>query len=300
MGLLDRLIRLSLPFIPRFVVARVSRRYIAGPTLEDAVATVRALNAEGAMATVDVLGEEVREERQVAEAVAEYERALDAIRREKLDCNLSVKPTAFGLRLDRALCLRSLDRVVAAAAAQGGFVRLDMEDHTTTDATLELYRELRARHDGAVGVVLQAMLHRTVADVGALLEGRPNIRLCKGIYREPRERAWQDRETVREAFGYALGKLLRGGSYVGIATHDERLVFAGMALCDRLGLERARYEFQMLLGVEPALRRIILGAGHRLRVYVPYGEDWYRYSLRRLRENPTIAGHVLRAFFRRD
>lgn len=298
MGLLDRLIRLSLPLVPRFVVARVARRYIAGPALEDAVRTVRELNREGAMATVDYLGEETRDPEQVERAVVEYEGAIDRIRREGLDCNVSVKPTLFGLRLDRELCLSSLARVATTAAAAGSFVRLDMEDHSTTDATLALHRALRER-GLPVGIVLQAMLRRTLPDLAALRAERPNVRLCKGIYREPRVHAWQDPEAVREAFAHALERLLRAGSYVGIATHDERLVLAGMELVDRLGLGRDQYEFQMLLGVEPTLRQIILAGGHRLRVYVPYGTDWYGYSLRRLRENPSIARHVLRAFFRR-
>jgi proline dehydrogenase len=298
MSLFDRLIRLTLPIVPRFVVSRVARRYIAGPSLEDALRTVRALNAEGAMATVDLLGEEARETGQVEEAVAEYGRILEAVKGEGLACNISAKPTLFGLRIDRGLCLESLGRVAAAASAAGSFLRLDMEDHSATDATLELYRALQTRH-GSVGVVLQAMLRRTPTDIARLLPARPNVRLCKGIYREPRRFAWQDPETVRAAFVHGLEKLLTGGGYVGIATHDERLVFAAMALVDRLGLGREQYEFQTLLGVEPELRQIILASGHRLRVYVPYGADWYGYSLRRLRENPSIARHVLRAFFRR-
>jgi proline dehydrogenase len=299
MGLFDRLVRFSLPLVPRFVVARVARRYIAGPALDDALDTVRELNREGAMATVDYLGEETRDPRQVERAVVEYEEAIARLHREGLDCNVSAKPTLFGLRLDRELCLSSLTRVATAAAAAGSFLRLDMEDHSTTDATLALHRALRER-GLPVGIVLQAMLRRTLPDLAALRAERPNVRLCKGIYREPRLHAWQDPEAVREAFAHALERLLRAGSYVGIATHDERLVLAGMELVDRLGLGRDQYEFQMLLGVEPALRQIILGAGHRLRVYVPYGTDWYGYSLRRLRENPSIARHVLRAFFRGD
>jgi len=298
MSLLDRLIRLSLPLIPRFVVGRVGRRYLAGPTLEDAVRTVRALSGEGAMATLDFLGEEVRVAAEVERAELEYTRALEVIQAERLDCNLSVKPTLFGLRLDEGLCRDALGRLAARAAAAGRFIRLDMEDHTATDPTLRLYRELQPRH-GNLGVVLQAMLHRTLDDVRALLPLGVNVRLCKGIYREPRALAWQHPETVRASYVRSLERLLGGGAYVGIATHDEPLVFAGMELVDRLGLPRDRYEFQMLLGVDPELRRLILGRGHRLRVYVPYGDDWYGYSLRRLRENPTIARHVIRAFFSR-
>ena len=169
-----------------------------------------------------------------------------------------------------------------------------MEDHTCTDATLRVFRRVREQHAN-VGVVLQSYLRRTVADLTDLLPLEPNIRICKGIYREPRSVAWQDFDTVRANFMYATEKLLIGKAYVGIATHDPYLVWAGMTLIDRLGVAPDHYEFQMLLGVDPELRRIILDRGHRLRVYVPFGKDWYPYSMRRLRENPTIARHVMRA-----
>jgi proline dehydrogenase len=296
MSFFDRLIRWALPLTPKLVVRRVARRYIAGVRLEDALRTVRDLRGQGAMATLDVLGEEARERPQAEAAVREYLQALEAIRAEGLDCNISVKLTHLGLRLDETYCLSCVDRVAIAAARLGNFVRLDMEDHTVTDATLRIYGEAQRRH-GNVGVVLQSMLRRTLGDVGTLLRLRPNVRLCKGIYREPRAIAWRDPETIRANYVCALEKLLAQGCYVGIATHDEHLVWAGMTLVEKLGLAPDRYEFQMLLGVDAELRRIILDRGHRVRVYVPYGEDWYGYSVRRLRENPTVARHVLRALF---
>jgi proline dehydrogenase len=174
-----------------------------------------------------------------------------------------------------------------------------MEDHTCTDDTLDLYRAVLSDFPSSVGVVLQAYLHRTTSDITSLLPLKPNIRICKGIYREPREIAWKQYETVRANFIYTMEKLLEAGAYVGIATHDHYLVWAGMSAVDRLGLKPDEYEFQMLLGVDPELRRIILGNGHRLRVYVPYGKDWYPYSIRRLRENPSVAHHVIRAMLTR-
>jgi proline dehydrogenase len=174
-----------------------------------------------------------------------------------------------------------------------------MEDHTCTDATLDLYRRTHDAYPTAVGIVLQSYLHRTTADVADLIPLSPNIRMCKGIYREPRAIAWKDFETIRANFIYNVEKLLSEGAYVGIATHDPFLVWAGMTAVDRLQIDRDRYEFQMLLGVDPELRSIILSTGHRLRVYVPYGRDWYPYSMRRLRENPTIAHHVVRAMLAR-
>jgi len=249
------------------------------------------------MGTCDVLGEEVRERATTKGAVTQYLELLDRIERESLDANVSIKPTMLGLKIDEDLCAENVSTIVARAAEFGNFVRIDMEDHTCTDATLRLYRRIHDEHPRSVGVVLQSYLHRTIADINALLPLTPNIRICKGIYREPRAIAWKDFETVRANFVFNMEKLLTEGAYVGIATHDPHLVWAGMASVDRLGLDRDRYEFQMLLGVDPGLRKIILANGHRLRVYVPYGRDWYPYSIRRLRENPTVAHHVVRAMF---
>ena len=297
MTLFDRLVQHGLPLVPKPIVGRVARRYVAGETLDDAVRTIRQLNAEGAMATVDVLGEEVTERAKADSAVAEYTQLLERIDREALDANVSIKPTMVGLKLDEALCAANVASIVGRAAALENFVRIDMEDRSCTDATLRIYRAVLAEY-GHVGVVLQAYLRRTVSDISELLPIHPNVRICKGIYREPRTVAWKDFDTIRANFVYAMETLLERGCYVGIATHDPMLVWAGMRTVDRLGLDPQQYEFQMLLGVDPELRRIILDAGHRLRVYVPYGRDWYPYSIRRLRENPTVARHVLRAMIR--
>ena len=297
MSLFDRLIQSGMPLVPKPIVGRVARRYVAGETLEDAVRTIRELNAEGAMTTVDVLGEEVTDRAKAEHAVAEYLQLLDRIDREGIDANVSIKPTLVGLKVDEGLCEDNVATIVARAVELDNFVRIDMEDRTCTSATLRIYRSVLARH-GHVGVVLQAYMRRTLGDIRELLPLKPNVRICKGIYREPRTVAWKDFDTVRANFIYAMDTLLENGCYVGIATHDPHLVWAGMRTVDRLGLDRRQYEFQMLLGVDPELRRIILDGGHRLRVYVPYGRDWYPYSIRRLRENPTVARHVLRAMVR--
>jgi proline dehydrogenase len=294
MSLFDNLVKHGMPMVPKFIVGRVAKRYVAGESLEDAVRTIRELNTEGAMTTVDVLGEEVSEASKAEAAVAEYVRLLDRIETEALDANISIKPTLVGLKIDEALCSRNVATIAARAATSSNFVRIDMEDRSCTDATLRVYRENLAAV-GNVGIVLQAYMRRTPSDINDLLPLGPNVRICKGIYREPRAIAWKDFETVRSSFIYAMEKLLENNCYVGIATHDPHLVWAGMRAVDRLGLDRDQYEFQMLLGVDPELRRIILDGGHRLRVYVPYGRDWYPYSVRRLRENPTVARHVIRA-----
>jgi len=294
MTLFDQLIRHGMRFVPKPIVRKVSQRYVAGEEVSDAMNAIRELNAEGAMATVDVLGEEVHEPGKAEAAVEQYLELLETIDREKVEANVSIKPTMLGLKIDADMCYSNIKTIVENAARLDNFVRIDMEDHTCTDATLEIYRRLQSEV-GHVGVVLQAYLHRTVDDINDLLPLKPNIRLCKGIYREPRTIAWKQYETVRANFISTMEKLIDGGAYVGIATHDAHLVWAGMTAVDRFGLEPSQYEFQMLLGVDPELRRMILDRGHRLRVYVPFGRDWYPYSMRRLRENPTVAHHVTRA-----
>ena len=295
MSLFGRLVVLTLPLIPRFVVRRVAERYVAGEKREDALATVERLNGDGAMATLDLLGEEVTARDRAEAAVEEYIGLFEEIDSRGLDANVSIKLTMLGLEIDEAFCLRQVERIVSAAAGFGNFVRIDMEDHTTTDATLRIYRHLHAKY-GNLGVVFQAYMRRTLDDIAALPDEGANVRLCKGIYIEPRAIAWKGFDTVRLNFVEALDKLLREGVYVGIATHDEYLACAATALLDKHRVPRDRYEFQMLLGVDRELRRILLDAGHRLRVYVPYGEDWYAYSTRRLRENPEVARHIARAF----
>ncbi len=294
MSLFDKLIVGTLPLVPKFIVGKVASRYVAGETLDQAVALIRRLNGEGAMATVDLLGEEVKDHAKATEAVTEYLRILERIESEKLDANISVKPTQIGLGFDENFCRDNYDTLAAAAKGRNNFMRLDMEDRTTTDATLRIYRYCHERHHN-VGPVLQAYMRRTLRDIAELPADCVSVRLCKGIYIEPREAAFKAYETVRLNYLQALEALLRRGIYVGIATHDEHLVCGALGILDRLAVPRDRYEFQMLLGVDNTLRKILIDGGHRLRVYVPYGRDWYHYSMRRLRENPQVAGHVTRA-----
>ena len=292
-SLFDHLVVASLPLVPKPLVRRFASRYVAGETLEDAAAAVSALAAEGAMATLDVLGESVTRKEQTFETRDEYLRALDLISSRGLPANVSVKPTAVGLSIDPALALQNCNAICRRAAESGIFVRLDMEDTPHTEGTLRLALELQSSFPG-VGVVIQAYLRRSLADLDRLIAARMNVRVCKGIYIEPRALAWQDRLTIISSFGALVDKHLSAGCYAAIATHDEACVESALATIDRLKLARDRYEFQMLLGVDPVLRRILLDAGHRLRVYVPYGRDWYAYSVRRLKENPSIARHVVR------
>ena len=292
MTLLDRTIVRLLPAVPKPVVQKLSERYIAGPELKDARETVRRLNAQGKMATVDVLGEEITNEEEAAAIVRAYLDVFADIERCDLDANVSVKLTALGLKFGYDICCANLTTVVADAASRGNFVRIDMEDSSTTDDTLQLYRDLRRDGHDNVGVVLQATLRRTLSDVGELADLRPSVRLCKGIYIEPPEIAYRDFGAVRANYVRSLSALLEAGCYVGIATHDEWLVSEGKRLVAEHGLERGQYEFQMLLGVRPDLGNRLVREGHRLRVYVPFGRHWYAYSMRRLQENPKIAGYI--------
>jgi proline dehydrogenase len=292
MGLVDSAIVRFLPAVPKPVVRRISERYIAGEHLDDALRVVRSLNDQGKLATIDVLGEEFGSPDEAQAIATAYNDSLDAFACGGLESNVSVKPTALGLKLGYDLCKENLEDVVRHAAELGNFVRIDMEDASTTDDTLRLYRELRAAGHENVGVVFQACLKRTLQDIRDLAGLQPNVRLCKGIYLEPPEIAYRDFDSIRASFVQALEELLEAGCYVGIATHDEWLVEQGQRLTGARGLGPEEYEFQMLLGVRPSLGDELVRGGDRLRIYTPFGEHWYAYSLRRLQENPKIAGYI--------
>ena len=290
----DRIVAAALPAVPRIVVRRIADRYIAGEGLNDAVATVRDLNRRGAAATVDVLGEFIRIPDEAEATATEYEHALDAIAAEQLDAGVSVKLSALGIEIDRDLVDRTLARVLTSAERHGVFVRIDMEHSGLTDQTLALYRGLRAAGHDDVGVVIQAYMRRAADDIAALSDLTPNVRLVKGIYLEAEDIAYQHMPEINANYLRLLEQLVEQGSYVGIATHDRALVAGALDLIGRRGLPRDRYEFQMLLGVAGETGRKLIAGGHRLRVYVPYGHAWYAYSVRRLKENPSIAGYVAR------
>lgn len=297
MNPINTLIVQTLPLVPKPVVRLVASRYVAGESLDDAVRAVRALNAEGCKATLDVLGEDVTRVSETDETVAEYRRALDAIAAHGLDSNISVKLTAFGLKLDAASCREQFRRVLDAAREHGTFVRIDMEDSSVTEETIRIYEESRQRTED-VGLVLQAYLRRSREDARRAASVRANVRVCKGIYVEPPEIAYRGREEIRDSFAAMVDDLLAAGCHVGIATHDEELVERALATIRRLELAREAYEFQMLLGVAVNLRRRLVSAGHPLRVYVPYGKSWHAYSLRRLKENPSIAGQIVKGLLK--
>ena len=283
--------------MPKPIVRRMAAPYIAGESLDDQVATIKDVNAQGFMVASAILGEFVTQRAESEEAVTQYEEVLATINELGLDSNIHVKPTHLGLQLDKEFCYENIKRLVQAAGGYGNFVRIDMEDSPTTDDTLDIFFRLHEEFDN-IGCVVQACLRRTLSDVRRLAAVRANVRLCKGIYIEPREIAYLDREVVRKNFAMLLGELLSAGCYVGIAGHDEEVIWEAFRIVDGLGLDPSRYEFQMLHGVDLELRRIIRAAGHRLRVAVPFGPMWYPYSVRRLRKNPRIARYVLQALFK--
>ena len=296
MSLFSKLIAATIPLVPKSIVGYFAKPYIAGETLEDGVRVVKDLNARGIMATMDVLGESVNTREEALDMRAQCEQVLHAINEHKLDANLSIKPTQLGLSMDVAFFEENIRVLLDIARGYDNFIRLDMEDHPFTDSTLEMYMTLRRDYGKHVGVVLQAYLRRTEQDLRTLIDdGQTNIRLCKGIYVEPEEIAFRDRREVQDNFMLLNELGLSNGVYVGIATHDDVLLEHGIAYVKKAGLKREEYEFQMLLGVRPNRRDEIVALGHRLRVYVPFGDQWYAYSTRRLKENPTMATHILKA-----
>jgi proline dehydrogenase len=292
-GIVDKAIAHSLPAVPRLIVKRISSRYIAGDTLDEAISTVRDLNAQGCVATIDLLGESTESKADAAATLRDYEKVVDALEVHGLDSGISVKLTGLGLTLDEQLCRANLEEIVEYAKERGRFVRVDMENSPYTEATLRIVHDTYGHHENT-GAVLQAYMRRSIEDVQRVIDAGFSVRLCKGIYDEPRSIAYKDFDTVRQNYIFLLDELLKGGVYVGIATHDEFLIWHALRLIHQLEVPEDCYEFQMLLGVDEELRSILVGAGHKLRVYVPFGEDWYEYSTRRLKENPKIAGYVAR------
>jgi proline dehydrogenase len=297
MSILNKLVVNVLPLIPKPVVGHVAKRYIAGTTLSDGIRVVKDLNGKGMMATMDLLGEDVTDASEANRVKNSISPILQAIKENGLNSNMSIKPTQLGLKIDKELCFRNVKDIISEASRLGNFVRIDMEDATTTDDTIELYRRLRKEGFTNMGVVIQAYMRRSESDVAALVKEGVNFRLCKGIYNESPSIAYKGRQEIRDNYLRLLQIILEGGSYVGIATHDDFLLDGAVSMVQKLGLKQGKYEFQMLLGVRERRRDQIVKDGHRLRVYVPYGEQWYAYSTRRLKENPLMAWYITKAIF---
>ncbi len=289
----DRLLAASLPAVPRPIVGRISSRYIAGENIDKALTVAKLLAKRGLGSTMDILGEHTDSVELARTAAKEYRTLLNRQAEAGVDRNVSIKLSQLGLVDDRVLCLKQMRDVSSLASDLGGKVRIDMEDSSLTDDTLWVFRELRADFEN-VGVVLQACLHRSLADLAAMAPLRPDYRLCKGIYLETPDLAIQDPAEINRNYMKILGAMWDAGSFVGVATHDATLITAVKQMITERGLGSDRYEFQMLLGVQEKLRDGLIAEGYPLRVYLPFGSEWYAYSMRRLKENPSIAGHVFR------
>lgn len=293
MSIFDRLALSTLPLIPTPVMRRLAGRYIAGERLEEAIARLESLAAVGHPGIVDVLGEDVHDERQARGVVAQYVGTARAVAQAGLDAYVSVKPTHVGLKVSQSLCLELYDELARECAALGLRLRVEMEDHPTTDGTLEVFETLRQRHKH-VGIVLQARLFRTVDDIRALAPGPLDVRLVKGIYLEPATIAHTEPEPIRAAFMECARLLAERKAFLALATHDEILAERVVPELKAKGYTHKDYEFQVLLGVREPLWAVWRAAGHTVRVYVPFGPEWRPYSTRRLRKNPQIFRHVLR------
>jgi proline dehydrogenase len=304
--MLNRIVANTLPYFPKQFVWLFSKRYVAGENIDDGILTSRMLNQQGIVVTVDLLGEFIHTIAEAEKNKNEYLKIVDRFSSEEIKGNFSVKPTSFGLLIDEEICYQYIREVIVRAAEAHRFVRIDMEDSQCTSREIELYEKLKVEFPASVGLVLQAYLKRTRSDIENLLktshtpEAPLNFRLCKGIYVEPEAIAFHSVHEIRRQFLLDLELMLNNGVYVGIATHDSFLVAEAMQMIENLAIPKQKYEFQMLYGVTPALRDKVVTAGHTMRIYVPYGKDWFGYCSRRLKENPKMVGDIVKAMFVRQ
>jgi proline dehydrogenase len=298
----NKFIASILPWLPKNLVWIFSRSYISGKSVEDAMRVSKELNSENIRVTLDVLGEFIKDLGEAEKNKQEYLGLIDITFKNGINGNFSAKPTSFGLLIDKEICYSHFRDIVAKAASYNGFIRIDMEDSPCTSLEIELFRRLKTEFPANVGLVLQAYLKRTHDDLKGLAdlnsEAVPlSIRLCKGIYIEPEAISYKKKEEINQNFIEDLEFMLKNRIHAGIATHDKKLIDAAYRLISQYNVPKHLYEFQMLYGVTPNLRQSIVNNGHPMRVYVPFGEKWFGYSTRRLKENPKIAGHIIRALF---
>ncbi len=300
--MINKLVANTLPHMPKKLIWLFSKRYIAGVEMKDAINVSEKLNSNKVKVTIDLLGEFIKDLSEAEANKITYLQIIDEFIAQKIDGNFSLKPSMFGLLLDKEICFNHIREIVAHAAKHGSFVRIDMEDSQCVDDEINIYKRLYKEFPNNVGLVMQAYLRRTKNDLQNFLdfageENTLNFRLCKGIYIEPKSISFKDRQEVREHYLEDLEFLLTNKIYVGIATHDKYLVEKAFELIEKHNISKEKYEFQMLYGITPSLRKMIVEKGHKMRVYVPYGEEWFSYSTRRLKENPKMAQHIIKAFF---
>ncbi|MCK9400597.1 MAG: proline dehydrogenase family protein [Bacteroidales bacterium] len=300
--MINKMIASMLPHMPKNFVWIFSKRYIAGKKIGDAIRVSKELNGQGIRVTVDLLGEFITKLSEAEKNKIEYLNIIDTFVKEKIDGNFSLKPTMFGLLIDKDVCYKNIQEIVQRAASYQNFIKIDMEDSQCVDLEIELFRKLKAEFPESVGLVFQAYLKRTLKDIEDLLdinskENPVNYRICKGIYVESPEIAYNKYEEINRHFLEDLEFIFKHGIYPGIATHDKPLVEGAYKLIEKYKVQKNMYEFQMLYGVTPELRKSILDRGHNMRVYVPFGEQWFAYSTRRLKENPKMAMLIIKALF---
>jgi proline dehydrogenase len=300
--MLNKFIAAILPYFPKKFIWIFSRSYISGESITDAMNVSSDLNRKGIMVTLDVLGEFIKTLEEAEKNKNEYLELIDTTYSNKIDGNFSLKPSSVGLLIDKEVCYRHSLEIVSKAASYNGFIRIDMEDSPCTDPEIELFRRLKAEYPANVGLVVQAYLKRTLQDVIDLSDlNNENIplsfRLCKGIYVEPESIAFKKHDEINEHYLEDLEYMLKNKIHVGIATHDKSLVDGSLRLLKKYKVPKEMYEFQMLYGVTPRLRDSIVANGHKMRVYVPFGKQWFGYSTRRLKENPKMASHIIKAIF---
>ena len=303
--MINQLIAKMLPYFPEKLIWIFSKRYISGQTIDDALAESRKLNKNKTMVSVDLLGEYVNNLTEAEHYKEQYVELIKRFTAEKIDGHFSVKPSMFGLLLDKEACYRNIKDIVKVADECNSFIRIDMEDSECTSDEIAIFRRLKSDFPTRVGLVVQAYMRRTLDDVKSLMdlnlpEAPLSFRLCKGIYIEIEPVAYQGYQEIRDHYIDDLRFMLQNGIYVGIATHDKYLVDKAYELIDQLNIPKDKYEFQMLYGVAPKLRQSIVDRGNRMRVYVPYGKQWFSYSTRRLKENPNMVWHIIKAMFVRQ
>lgn len=294
MNIVNKVIVGFVGLLPKSIVYIFAKKYVAGPSIEDGIRVVKKLNAKGIVATMDVLGEAIKNKEEAAQTTLECLEILEAIEEHKLNANLSIKPTSLGLAVDKEFCYDQIEKLVIKANKYKNFVRIDMEDSPYTDLTIEIFLKLRQKYEN-VGIVVQSYLKRTLDDVKMMNKKGGHYRLCKGIYIEPPQIAYKGKQEVRDNFMAVLKQMFEEGNYVGIATHDKYLLDESYKLIKEMNIRKDKYEFQMLYGVKERLRDKINEDGHLMRIYVPFGEKWYAYSIRRLQENPNMAWHITKS-----
>ena len=300
MGLLSGIVVRIAPYLPRFIIGKIASKYVAGDSIEDGISLVRRLNQKGFSGTLDLLGEEVTDITKATKITKSYCEILDAIEDAGVDCNISLKLTSMGLNIDREICWLNFKTVLDTAKKSNNFVRIDMEDSSVTQLTIDMYKRAKTYYPN-VGTVFQSYMKRTIDDISGLIDDNPNLRICKGAYKESADIAYQGREEIRNTYLQAASMMFSKGAYVALATHDINLINSLEAMIADKEISSDAYEFQALSGVpiENTLERLV-EENHKVRYYIPFGSEWHAYSLRRIKENPDIWKHTLKALFSRS